>query len=70
MVRVMRLTSGVSSNTLGSILSYGRTPICSPLRLVRKLTQYASFRAVPVRRRAAVSRPNWRHISKVRGHNA
>lgn len=33
------LTSGVSFKTSGSILSYGSTPIRSPDRFVRKLTQ-------------------------------
>lgn len=65
-----RLTSGVCSKTAGSILSYGNTPICSPLRFVRKLTQNASSLGVPSRRNAAVSSPNWRHISSVLGHSA
>lgn len=63
-------TSGVLSKTSASILSYGKTPILSPLRLVTKLTQHASSRGEPIRRMAFVSRPNWRHISRLRGQRA
>jgi hypothetical protein len=42
----------------------------SPDRLVRKLTQKASSLGEPSLRIAAVSKPNWRQISKLLGLSA
>lgn len=44
--------------------------MCSPLRLVTKLTQYASDRGVPSSLTSLVSRPNCRHISRDLGDSA
>lgn len=64
------LTVGVCSNTSASILSYGKLPTYLPVKLVTKLTQYASSLFVPNRLISFASKSNWRHISNVRGESA